>query len=91
MDPVDYVYGVLGMFNIKIPRMTEPKAVWQRFLSELENYMDMAGLKNKLIHVAGNSSAKIIGINEPIYKIDLQKVECIGDVYNGFLDINEMS
>ena len=50
MDPADYVYGVLGMLNIKIPRMTDPEAVWQSFLSELDNYMDMADIKNKMIY-----------------------------------------
>ena len=39
MDPVDYVYGVLGVLQIKIPRETDPKKVWQRFLSEID-YMD---------------------------------------------------
>ena len=86
MDPVDYVYGVLGMFNIKIPRMTEPKAVWHHFLSELDNHMDMAGIKRELIHVAGRSG-KIIGIQESAYEIDLQQVECMGDVYNEVLDM----
>ncbi|KAI7874550.1 hypothetical protein K492DRAFT_199873 [Lichtheimia hyalospora FSU 10163] len=42
MDPVDYVYGLLGILQIKIPRMTDPKKLWQRFLFELDDYMDKA-------------------------------------------------
>ena len=86
MDPVDYVYGILGMLNIKIPRMNGPEAVWQRFLSELDNYMDTADIKNKLIHVA-RYSGKIIGIAESAYKIELQEAGCMGDVYYDVLDI----
>ncbi|CDS06573.1 hypothetical protein LRAMOSA09101 [Lichtheimia ramosa] len=37
MDPADYVYGALGMLQIKIPRMKDTNAVWQRFLTELDN------------------------------------------------------
>ncbi|KAI7887137.1 hypothetical protein K492DRAFT_221180 [Lichtheimia hyalospora FSU 10163] len=91
MDPVDYVYGVLGMLNIKIPRMTDPKAVWQRFLSELDNYMDMADIKNKLFYASESNSAKIIGIQESAYDIDLQEVGCMGDVYNDVLDVQQIS
>lgn len=34
MDPVDYVYGVLGIFQLDILRKTDPNEVWQLFLSE---------------------------------------------------------
>ncbi|KAI7874442.1 hypothetical protein K492DRAFT_183931 [Lichtheimia hyalospora FSU 10163] len=90
MDPVDYVYGVLGMLNIKIPRMTEPKAVWQRFLSELDNYMDMADIKSAVFYMAGCDGVKVIGIQQSAYKIDLQQVECMGDVYNKVLDMEKI-
>lgn len=39
MDPVDYVYGVLGIFQFDIPRINDPDLVWQLFLTELENYL----------------------------------------------------
>ncbi|KAI7887166.1 hypothetical protein K492DRAFT_189579 [Lichtheimia hyalospora FSU 10163] len=91
MDPVDYVYGVLGMLNIKIPRMTEPNAVWQRFMSELDNHMDMANIKNEVLYVTGIGYAKIIGIQESAYEIDLQEVESMSDVYDGVLDVEELS
>lgn len=36
MDPVDYVYGVLGVLGLNIPRKSDPNQVWQLFLSELK-------------------------------------------------------
>ncbi|KAI7878242.1 hypothetical protein K492DRAFT_171026, partial [Lichtheimia hyalospora FSU 10163] len=74
------------MLSIKMRRMTEPKAVWQHFLSELDNYMDMAGIKNELIHAAAKSG-KIVGVQESAYEIDLQQVERMGDVYDDVLDM----
>ncbi|KAI7887300.1 hypothetical protein K492DRAFT_189235 [Lichtheimia hyalospora FSU 10163] len=76
-NPVDYVYGVLGMLNMKIPRMTDPEAVWQRFLSELDSCMDMEDIKSEVIYLPGSFSGKIVGIKESAYEIDLQKVEFI--------------
>ncbi|KAI7873727.1 hypothetical protein K492DRAFT_200504 [Lichtheimia hyalospora FSU 10163] len=39
MNPVDYVYGVLGIFQLDIPRKTDPNEVWQLFLSELRKLL----------------------------------------------------
>ena len=87
MDPVDYVYGVLGMLQLKIPRMADRKKVWQRFLSEIDDYMDRMGIKNKDIHEDDGSITKIIGIGKYAHKIDLTTAECMGDVYGYILDI----
>ncbi|KAI7885178.1 hypothetical protein K492DRAFT_172505 [Lichtheimia hyalospora FSU 10163] len=87
MDPVDYVYGVLGMLQIKIPRMTDPKKVWQRFLSELDDYMDTAGIKGEEIPNPAASIYKVIGIADYAYNIDLTTVECMGDAYKSILRI----
>ena len=91
MDPVDYVYGVLGILNVKIPRMTDPKAVWQRFLSELDNYMDMTDIKSAVFYMDGSDGVKVIGIQESAYEIDLQKAECMRYVYNGLLEEENIS
>ncbi|KAI7878253.1 hypothetical protein K492DRAFT_196988 [Lichtheimia hyalospora FSU 10163] len=77
MDPVDYVYGVLGIFQFKIPRMTDPNAVWQCFLSELDNYMEMSGIKNDKIY--GTT------ISDRAYRIDLRKATDMTDVYKDYL------
>ncbi|KAJ8654028.1 hypothetical protein O0I10_010364 [Lichtheimia ornata] len=42
-DPVDYVYGVLGMLRIKIPRMEDPNDVWRHFLSQLDDLVPRDG------------------------------------------------
>ncbi|CDS10620.1 hypothetical protein LRAMOSA11106 [Lichtheimia ramosa] len=79
MDPVDYVYGVLGMFQFKIPRMKDPKEVWQRFLIELDNYMVTNAIKNT------PTGWRITGINERAYAVDLRKAKHMADVYNDLL------
>ncbi|CDH50485.1 predicted protein [Lichtheimia corymbifera JMRC:FSU:9682] len=75
MDPVDYVYGVHGMFQIKIPRMSDPTAVWQRFMSELEKYTE----------AMVNEKSEIDGKNYKFpafaYRIDLREAENMSDVY----------
>ncbi|KAI7883030.1 hypothetical protein K492DRAFT_54604 [Lichtheimia hyalospora FSU 10163] len=87
MDPVDYVYGVLGILQLKIPRMADPKKVWQCFLTELDDYMDMAGFKNREIQRPNGSKVKIIGIRKYAYETDLTTAECMGDVFRYILDL----
>ncbi|KAI7875682.1 hypothetical protein K492DRAFT_199005 [Lichtheimia hyalospora FSU 10163] len=82
MNPVDYVYGVLGMLQIKIPRMKDPDAVWQSFLCEFENYVDR-DIKNNVFF----PTMPITGISDRAHLVNLQEVEHIGDVYKGFLAI----
>ncbi|KAI9319105.1 hypothetical protein BX666DRAFT_2025438 [Dichotomocladium elegans] len=36
LDPCDYVYGVLGYLEIRLPRMCDPAEVWQAFLSQVK-------------------------------------------------------
>lgn len=79
MDPVDYVYGVLGMFQFQIPRMSDPNAVWQRFLSELKKYIeamedDKFEFKNKRYKITASDSSA--------YQKDLREAEYMSDVYN---------
>lgn len=71
-DPADYVYGVLGMMQIKIPRMADPNAVWRHLLSKLDDLYPLAG------------SMKWIDCAD---EIDLRKVEAIGDVYTKLFSI----
>lgn len=84
MDPADYVYGVLGVFQFKIPRMNDPNAVWHYFLSELDNYMETTGMKNDKF-----SGKRITGINDNAYRIDLRKAKDMADVYKD--DLLEMT
>lgn len=74
MDPADYVYGVLGMLKIKVPRMSDPNAAWQHFLSILDDlYADYTPGSGRFIDLAD--------------EIDLQKHETIGEVYSRVLAI----
>lgn len=66
-DPCDYVYGVLGMIQINIPRMEDPNAVWRHFLSELDYYTPFY-VRHRCTELAD--------------EIDLRKVENIGEVYH---------
>ncbi|KAI7875692.1 hypothetical protein K492DRAFT_182421 [Lichtheimia hyalospora FSU 10163] len=79
MNPVDYVYGVLGMLQIKIPRMKDPNAVWQYFLREFENYID-GDIKRQFYILR-----EIAVISYRAYQVNLQEVEHMGDVYKDFL------
>ncbi|CDS10621.1 hypothetical protein LRAMOSA11107 [Lichtheimia ramosa] len=82
MDPVDYVYGVLGIFQFKIPRMENPNHVWQRFVIELDNYMVANAIKNP------PTGWRITGVTERAYKVDLRKAKHMADVYNDLLKAN---
>ncbi|KAJ8652914.1 hypothetical protein O0I10_011448 [Lichtheimia ornata] len=73
-DPCDYVYGVLGMLQIKIPRMEDPNEVWRCLLNELDRHpVDITFAPDKCIDRAD--------------EIDLLKVRAIGEVYRKLNDI----
>ncbi|KAJ8654552.1 hypothetical protein O0I10_009734 [Lichtheimia ornata] len=82
-DPVDYVYGVLGIFQFKVPRMTDPKAVWQRFLVELDHYMEATGIKGESF---GGAGGRITGFCDHAYHVDLRKAKKMADVYRYLLE-----
>lgn len=35
-DPRDYIYGVLGLLGLHIPRIDDPMALWRLFLFEIQ-------------------------------------------------------
>ena len=80
MNPADYVYGVLGMLKIKIPRMEDPDAVWQSFLREFENYID-DGITDEF------RVSRITGISGRAHQVNLQEVDHMGDIYKDFFTI----
>ncbi|KAJ8652564.1 hypothetical protein O0I10_011769 [Lichtheimia ornata] len=83
MDPVDYVYGLLGMFQIKIPRLSDPNEVWQTFLSELDDYME--DMKNEQVLSEDNNKGKLVGINDDAKQVDLRKARNMADVYKDII------
>ncbi|CDS12575.1 hypothetical protein LRAMOSA04769 [Lichtheimia ramosa] len=77
MDPVDYVYGVIGIFQIKMPRMKDPNAVWQLFLSKLQDSLNRSDRRD--------CPGYTIRISDRAHQVDLLKVENMADVYEDFL------
>ncbi|CDS09509.1 hypothetical protein LRAMOSA10869 [Lichtheimia ramosa] len=76
MDPVDYVYGVLGIFEIKMPRMKDPNAVWQLFLSKMQDHMNEPWCQEILV---------IQKISDRAKQVDLLNVKDMRDVYKDFI------
>ena len=76
MDPVDYVYGILGLIDVDIPRMNDADLVWQTFLSKLKERL------NSMIDqvTQGNVTFTIDG-----NQVDLTKATNMSDVYKGLL------
>lgn len=67
-DPADYVYGVLGAMQIKIPRVTDPNVAWRHLLLKLDDYTEKGEV----------NARKCI---DRAHEVDLQKAETIGAVY----------
>lgn len=85
-DPVDYVYGVLGMFQINIERMQDPVKVWRCFLSELDTYMDKHGFKVEETFYSRCSNSYRISYRA--LQVDLLNVENMTDVYKDLLEMS---
>lgn len=78
MDPADYVYGVLGMLQIKIPRLKNPYDVWERFLYELEDFMKTTGLDDF-------GGGQTLRISIFAHHFDICEAENMSDVYRKLL------
>ncbi|KAI7878246.1 hypothetical protein K492DRAFT_170992 [Lichtheimia hyalospora FSU 10163] len=77
-NPVDYVYGILGMLHFQIPRLTDTNDVWRLFLSELDYY-----IKN----IPQPSYLKV-KVGEDAHKVDLRKAKSMADVYKDLLKVS---
>ncbi|KAI7873726.1 hypothetical protein K492DRAFT_200503 [Lichtheimia hyalospora FSU 10163] len=78
MDPVDYVYGVLGLFQFNIPRMTDPNQVWQCFLTELENYL---AARVEICDSIEKSLLPVFTDDDQAHRYDLTTANDLGDVF----------
>ncbi|KAI7887146.1 hypothetical protein K492DRAFT_202759 [Lichtheimia hyalospora FSU 10163] len=76
MDPVDYVYGILGLIDVDIPRMNDADLVWQTFLSKLKER-----LNSMIDQVTQGKVTFTISGNQ----VDLTKATNMSDVYKGLL------
>lgn len=77
-DPVDYFYGVLGIFRFNIPRMKDPNAVWQSFLCKIQDYLHPGRKRD-------TPTYKTTEISYRAHQVDLLKVRNMADVYRDFL------
>ncbi|KAJ8652885.1 hypothetical protein O0I10_011485 [Lichtheimia ornata] len=76
MEPVDYVYGILGILRLDIPRMNDHHQVWKLFLSKLDTLMiDLNCTKWK--------------ISNDAHQVDLLAVENMADVYKDLLTLSD--
>ncbi|KAJ8652565.1 hypothetical protein O0I10_011770 [Lichtheimia ornata] len=85
MDPVDYVYGLLGIFQVKIPRLSDPNEVWNIFLSEIDKYME--DIKNVEFPLVDSETARITGVTDRACQVDLRNAKNMADVYDDFLEL----
>lgn len=75
MDPVDYVYGVLGVLQLDIPRTTDTDTVWQHFLSQLEKLI--VRIKSPLNPKKRSNTT----IDARAWNVDLKTAQSMADVY----------
>lgn len=81
MDPKDYVYGVLGLLRVHVPRMDDRKQVWTMFLSALDDHLN--ALPTSL-----DTGEKLLTLSEHASDFDLALAKDMGDVYDGLLQNN---
>lgn len=80
MEPVDYVYGVLGIFQFKIPRLKDPNEVWKLFLSELEKYLENME----------DTQGRRFSLSPDAYCVKLQEAQDMSDVYQSFITFTSL-
>lgn len=68
MNPVDYVYGVLGIFQLKIPRMNDPNAVWRLFYLNLTITWKRQVLRTRSLVPEKELLESVIEHTESIYR-----------------------
>ncbi|KAJ8651928.1 hypothetical protein O0I10_012499 [Lichtheimia ornata] len=73
---VDYVYGVIGMLELDVPRLDHPQDVWKAFLSELRRLLAHLTEQDQ-----GCMWAKVVKDET----FDLANAENLGHVYTGLV------
>ncbi|KAI7884210.1 hypothetical protein K492DRAFT_204891 [Lichtheimia hyalospora FSU 10163] len=77
MVPIDYVYGVLGVFQFSIPRMADTNAIWENFLSEIDNLLTSDDYMVQSTPIRVTSHAR---------QLDLKAANNLGDMYYNLLN-----
>ena len=74
--PVDYVYGVIGMLELDVPRLDHPQDVWKAFLHELRKLLARLTEQDE-----GCMWAKVVKDET----FDLANAKNLGHVYSGLV------
>ena len=82
--PEDYVYGIIGLLSLDIPRMQDPQLVWEAFLQELESL---------LIQLSEDESQGLtyFSISKKAKTFQLCNAKDMADVYSGVvtMEVND--
>lgn len=80
LDPLDYVYGILGLLDIHIPRTDNADTLWRTFLSKLKDHLTQMvnDIKEDDVNVS-------FTLSESACDIKLAHAENVSEVYNGLL------
>ncbi|CDS06502.1 hypothetical protein LRAMOSA09030 [Lichtheimia ramosa] len=89
----DYIYGVLGVLPLDMPRMNkyimEPNEGWRCFLSKLDNFL-LECMRAQLTTTNMNQDAvRLVTINDEARNIDLKAARNMADVYRNLLSVFE--
>ncbi|KAI7873782.1 hypothetical protein K492DRAFT_184893 [Lichtheimia hyalospora FSU 10163] len=87
MDPVDYVYGVLGLLQMDIPRTNDPRAVWTYFLSQVDDLITSWLHNRERHHYESGNHIAAITVSERAKNFDLSKANDMADVYSNLLHV----
>lgn len=92
-DEIDYIYGVLGVLSLDMPRMDkyilEPNEGWRCFLSKLDNFLLECMHAQFTTTNMNQDAVRLVTINEEARNIDLSTAQNMADVYRNLLSVFE--
>ncbi|KAI7878267.1 hypothetical protein K492DRAFT_197001 [Lichtheimia hyalospora FSU 10163] len=77
-NTVDYVYGVLGLIGVHVPRYDQPKEVWMAFLSALDKHFKQYAMNPK-------TGVQLMTVSKHATDFDLALAKDLSDVYRGLV------
>ncbi|KAI7887153.1 hypothetical protein K492DRAFT_233032 [Lichtheimia hyalospora FSU 10163] len=81
MDPLDYVYGILGLLNLDIPRIDNADGLWAIFLSKLEERL------TQMVNDITEDVNVSFTLSKSARDIKLIEAKHVSEVYNGLLTL----
>lgn len=87
---IDYIYGVLGVLPIDVPRMDQhihdPNVVWEYFLSKLDEFL-REFTRTQFTNNIDQNQVRLITITEEARRTDLSAARNMADVYRNLLAV----